>query len=152
MNINGVIYTDGREVTVTPLQFIIGRSEYLLKGITRIRFLTLKANKATSILLIILGMVMTLVGALQLITPELIPFNYSDFLTPNTIAFYGGIVLMIAGIIWLITIHDKFAVRITTAEGDKDAVVSKNRDYVQQIISALRDAMISYQRREDVIV
>ena len=152
MNINGVIYTDGREVTVTPLQFIIGRSEYLLKGITRIRFLTLKANKATSILLIILGMVMTLVGAMQLITPELIHFNYADVITPNTIAFYGGIVLMIAGIIWLITIHDKFAVRITTAEGDKDAVVSKNRDYVQQIISALRDAMISYQRREDVIV
>ena len=152
MNSDGIIYTDGRDVTVTPFQFIIGKHEYLLEGITKIRFLTMKPNRATGILLVVLGIVLVIVGAMQLITPILVNVNMNQISTMNAVALYGGIVIALIGIILLIRMHDRYAVRITTAEGDKDAIVSENRDYVQQIISALQEAMMGYQNKGDIVI
>ena len=151
MTQDGVIYTDGREVTITPFQFIIGRTEYLLEGITKIRFLTLRARRAAPIVLLLLGIVLTILGAMYKITPGTLSVNMGAFAPADAIIFYIGIILLILGLIWLLRIHDRYSVRITTAEGDKDAIISDNRDYIQQIIDALREAMGGYQNRDKVI-
>ncbi len=151
MTQDGVIYTDGREVTITPFQFIIGRREYLLEGITKIRFLTIRAKRAAPIFTLLLGIVLTILGATYKLTPGTMNFNMGGFAPADAIIFYTGIILLILGMIWLLRIHDRYSVRITTAEGDKDAVISDNRDYIQQIIDALREAMVGYQNRDNIV-
>ncbi len=151
MTQDGVIYTDGREVTITPFQFIIGRTEYLLEGITKIRVLTIRARRAAPIVFLLVGIMLTILGATYKITPGTMNMNMGSFAPADAFIFYSGMVLLVFGMIWLLRIHDRYSVRITTAEGDKDAIISDNRDYIQQIIDALREAMVGYQNRDNIV-
>ena len=136
----GVIYTDGREVKVTPYQLIVGSKEYLLDGITKIRFLTIHQSKFPPIFLMLLGLGGIVCGWLNVFTGD--PVNIGSYsMAINQLCDLAGVFLLLTGAIWLAVLHDRYAVRITTAEGEKDAVVSKRRDYISQIVSALHEAV-----------
>jgi len=142
MTQDGVIYTDGREVKVTPYQFIVGKTEYLLEGITTIRLFIIRGNKLPAIILILLGMGGILAGWRQLLAGEIDSATAgTHVLTYNQLAIYGGAILFVLGALLFALVQDKYAVRITTAEGEKDAVVSTKKDYINQIVSALREAV-----------
>lgn len=142
MTQDGVIYTDGREVTVTPYQFIVGKTEYLLEGITTIRLFTLRGNKLPAIVLILLGIMGVLAGWKQLFSGAINSAQAgTHVVTFNQLVVYGGIILFVMGALWFALVQDKYAIRITTAEGEKDAVVSTKKDYINQIVSALREAV-----------
>ena len=132
---DGVIYTDGHDVKVTPHQLIVGKTEYLLAGVTAIRLVTLRGNKMPPILFILLGIAGIVVGWKQLLSGAI-----SAGITLNQLAVYAGAILFILGALWFGLVHDKYAVRITTAAGEKDAVVSTKKDYINQIVSALQEA------------
>jgi len=137
-----VIYTDGRDITVTPYQFIVGKTEYLLEGITAIRFFTIRGNKIPAILFVLLGIAGVLTGWKQLFSGAINSAQAgAHVVTFNQLAIYGGIILFVLGALWFALIQDKYAVRITTAEGEKDAVVSPKKDYINQIVSALQEAV-----------
>ena len=138
-----VIYTDGHRVKVTPYQFIVGKVEYLLEGIIKIRFLTIRGNKWPGIFLAVVGVIGFVCGWLGLFYREAV-YAGDTLLNLNQIAIYAGGALFLIGLIWLIIVRDKYTVRITTAEGDKDAVVSRKKDYIQQIVNALYQATGAY--------
>ncbi|HYG04251.1 MAG TPA: DUF6232 family protein, partial [Chryseosolibacter sp.] len=60
--------------------------------------------------------------------------------TGNMLALWAGLALFLVGAIALAVSREKYAVRIVTAEGEKDAVVSTKREYVAQIVNALNRA------------
>ena len=143
METEPVIYTDGHEVKVTPTKLIVGKREYLLAGVTAFRLQIIKASKAVPFLLLLLGIAGIIAGLLHALPPDLVnPVNFNGkTLTANELAAIAGGVLLLIGVIWMMIEHDRYAVQITTAEGDKDVLMSAKRDYVDQIVTALSVAL-----------
>jgi len=50
------------------------------------------------------------------------------------------------GLIVMVIVRERYAVRIATAEGEKNAVVSNKKEYIAQIVNALNEAF----HRDDV--
>jgi hypothetical protein len=58
----------------------------------------------------------------------------------STIALVIGALIAFIGVLLLGLIRPRYAVRIATAEGEKDVVVSSKKEYIQQIVDALNSA------------
>jgi cytochrome c biogenesis protein CcdA len=142
MDAEPVIYTDGHGVKVTPHHFIVGNTDYRVEGITSARLFTVRDGGGFAIFLIVLGLIGIAAGFLNAFYPNTITNLEigSTALDTQQVAIIIGTVLILFGIIILAFTHDKYAVRITTAEGIKDALVSSKKDYVSQIVAALHVA------------
>ena len=140
---DSVLYTDGHGVKVTPRQFIVNNIEYFLDGITDVKFLTIRPSKIPAVLILLLGLAAIVTGALKLWPYDLFqPLVIGSLLlTVNMVIIYAGILLLLIGVIWLAAVHDKYAVRIRTAEGEKNAIVSTKRDYIAKIFDAIEEAL-----------
>jgi len=137
------IYTDGHGIKITPASFIVGKTSYRMDGIINARINMIKATLAPAILLIILGIAGLVTGMMKLYgAVAMEPFYIGETaIDANRLAIITGFILAIAGIICAAMLRDKYTVHITTAEGEKDPVVSKSKDYVTQIVNALQDAL-----------
>ncbi|HWA35517.1 MAG TPA: DUF6232 family protein [Cyclobacteriaceae bacterium] len=140
-----VLYTDGHDVTVTDSRLQVRKRWYQLSGITRHNFSILRPDKFPAILLLVAGSAIEVVGA-----ADLIPVNWMSrvnvfglSVTANQIAMVSGIVLLLigAGVMW--SLKERYAVSITTAEGERNVVVSERKEYISQIIHALNEAFFS---------
>ena len=65
------------------------------------------------------------------------------WINANDIAVFGGGMLAVAGILIAILVKPKYAVRISTAEGESNVVVSRHQEYIRQIIDGLNRAFIA---------
>ncbi len=142
METERVIYTDGHDVKVTSSRLIVRKSEYRLNGITGFRLFAIKANKAVPVVLILLGLAALVAGLMKVFPLDaMTPVNAGGKLIDiNDIAAILGGLFFLAGIILMIAVQDRYAVQITTAEGNKNVILSSKRDYVNQIIAALTTA------------
>ena len=140
-----VFYTDGHEVTVTDTTFKVNKKEYKLLGITRHGFLTIKPHRAPGIFIMIIGLLVLLIGALELLPAS----NFQDvrimnrWINANDLAVFGGSVITAIGLLLALLVKPKYAVRISTAEGESNAVVSQHQEYIRQIIDGLNRAFIA---------
>ncbi len=137
-----VLYTDGHDVMVTDSTFHVKKQEYRLNGITRCAMMVQQPKRAPGIVLVLLGLGLAAMGFLGVFKPDMFPdvrIDNADY-TMNTLALWGGGFFVIIGMIWLAVIREKYAVRIATAEGEKDAVVSTQKEYVFQIVEAINNA------------
>jgi len=140
---DNVLYTDGHDVKVTSNRLIVGSAQYLIAGILNARMNLIKANVAGAVVLLIVGLLAVGAGYLHYFTDTPIGDTVigSMPLTANLLAVIIGAVLVLASIIWMIASHNRYAVHITTAEGDKEPLVSTKRDYVAQIVAAINKAI-----------
>jgi hypothetical protein len=140
-----VFYTDGHEVTVTDTTFKVNKKEYKLLGITRHGLFTIKPHRAPGIFIMIIGLLVLLIGAYQLLPAGSVQDVriINRWVGANDLAVIAGGLLTIAGLLYAILIKPKYAVRISTAEGESNAVVSKQQEYIRQIIDGLNRAFIA---------
>jgi hypothetical protein len=140
-----VFYTDGHEVTVTDTTFKVSRKEYKLLGITRHGFLTIKPHRAPGIFVFIIGLLVLLIGALELLPAETVEGVrfMNGYISANDLAVFFGSLTAAAGLLFAVLVKPKYAVRISTAEGESNAVVSKHQEYIRQIIDGLNRAFIA---------
>lgn len=145
MNTDKVYYTDGHDVVVTSSTLKVHNKEYLLPGITRHGLSTLKPVRAPGLFLFIIGMLVVVIGAYQLIPPGYIENTLimDRWVTVNDWAILFGAILALTGLLIATLVKTKYAVRIATAEGESDVVVSKHREYIRQIIEGLNKAFLS---------
>jgi hypothetical protein len=140
-----VFYTDGHEVTVTDTTFKVNNKEYKLLGITRHGFLTIKPHRAPGIFVFIIGLLVLVIGALELLPAE----TFGDvrfmnaYVSANDVAVFTGSLIAAAGLLFAVLVKPKYAVRISTAEGESNAVVSRQQEYIRQIIDGLNRAFIA---------
>jgi hypothetical protein len=135
-----VLYTDGRDVVVTDSALKIRNTSYRLNGITKLCMWTIRPHRWPGILLITLGLLAAISGYLNLLPAEA-NVNVDDgYLGANMLAMYVGAALILIGIIALAFSKERYAVRIATAEGEKNAIVSTRRDYIAQIVDAIHSA------------
>lgn len=138
-----VIYTDGRDVTVTDSKFQVKNHEYKLNGITRCVLYVMKPERTPGILFLLVGLGLIVCGFLNVFTPNLFPdisFGNNTF-TANVVASWLGASLALVGILIIAVVKERYAVRIATAEGEKDAVISSKKEYVTQIVDAINQAV-----------
>jgi hypothetical protein len=145
MNTDKVYYTDGHDVTVTSSTLKVHNKEYLLPGITRHGLSTLKPQRAPGLFLFIIGMLIVVIGAYQLIPPGYVDSVYimNRLVTANVWAIIIGATIGLAGLLTAMLVRPKYAVRIATAEGENDVVVSPHREYIRQIIEGLNKAFVA---------
>lgn len=145
MNTDKVYYTDGHEVTVTSSTLKVHNKEYRLPGITRHGLSTLKPQRAPGLFLFIIGMLVVVIGAYGLVPPGLIENREiaNRWVTANDWAIVIGAAIALAGLMTAVLVKPKYAVRIATADGENDVVVSKQREYIRQIIEGLNKAFVA---------
>ena len=135
-----VIYTDGRDVTVTDSALKVKSTSYKLSGITKVMMRTIHPDRWPGVLLLLLGLAAAVLGFLNMVPADMSLRTDSGMVDSNTLAIWVGIGLALIGIIILVSMHDRYAVRIGTAEGEKNAVVSRKREYIAQIVDAIHNA------------
>ena len=140
MTPDNVIYTDGRDVTVTDSTLKVKNTSYKLSGITKLTLWTIRPDRWPGILLLLLGVTAMVLGFMSLLPAEMNLETDSGAVSSNTLAVWIGIGLTVIGILILASAHERYAVRIGTAEGEKNAVVSTKREYIAQIVDAINRA------------
>jgi hypothetical protein len=135
-----VIYTDGRDVMVTDSAFKVKNTSYSLSGITKLSFWTIRPERWPGILLLLLGVAAAMLGFLDKVPADMSIQTGSGMISSSTVAVWAGLFLAVAGLLSLIFAHERYAVRIGTAEGEKNAVVSRRREYIAQIVDAVHSA------------
>ena len=137
-----VIYTDGHDVTVTDSTLQVNKITYKLNGIVKHGLYILRPQRLPGVLMVIIGLIVMFAGLLKLVPSAWI----NDAIIANTLVSGSTIALMIGGLIAFIGVlllgitRQRYAVRIATAEGEKDVVVSSRKEYIQQIVDALNAA------------
>jgi hypothetical protein len=145
MNTDKVYYTDGHDVVVTSSTLKVHNREYRLPGITRHGLSTLKPQRAPGLFLFIIGMLIVVIGAYRLVPPGFLQNTYmmDRVVTANDWTVILGAIIALAGLMIAMLVRTKYAVRIATAEGECDVVVSKHREYIRQIIEGLNKAFVA---------
>lgn len=138
------LYTDGRDVVVTQSTFQTKKTLYSLKGITDFGLEVLRPKRLPGFIVLLVGLLIAANGYFYFIPLSFfeffrIPIRYA---TSNFQILIGGGIACI-GIALMLLLQKRYAVRIETAEGKKDAVVSRSKEYVYQILSAIRKAKAS---------
>lgn len=138
-----VLYTDGRDVTVTESKLQVKNHEYELKGITKFGLFIRRPDRLPALLLITIGLVIAACGWLSLIPPSTMQDVKvgNSYLGVNGLALWTGGVFIVLGLILSIFTKERYSVRISTAEGEKDAIVSSKKEYISQIVNALNRAI-----------
>jgi hypothetical protein len=135
-----VIYTDGHEVTVTSSDFKVRNTGYKLNGIIKHGLMRLRANRIPGIILFILGGVMIKL-ALSEFFPSSMNIQMGDTLIlSNVAAAWVGVGIALIGTVLILAVRERYAVRIATAEGEKNVIVSSRKEYISQIVDALNEA------------
>ena len=135
-----VIYTDGRDVTVTDSTLKVKSTSYLIRGITKLSLWTIKPNRWPALLLMLLGIIAIVCGWLGVIPASLDIQTNNGVFDGDILALWAGAGLLLLGILVLAFSKERYAVRIATAEGEKNAIVSDRREYIAQIVDAMNRA------------
>lgn len=135
-----VIYTDGRDVVVTDSTFTVKNASYRLNGITKLAFWTIRPDRWPAVLLTLIGLISAVCGYMTLLPHAWIYEMNDQLISANAIALWAGVALFVLGILIMAMTREKYAVRIATAEGEKNAIVSSKRDYISQIVDAIHSA------------
>lgn len=145
MNTDKVYYTDGHEVIVTSSALKVHNKEFLLPGITRHGLSTLKPQRAPGLFLFIIGMLIVVIGAYGFVPPGTVETMVigNRRVTANDWAVFIGAIIALGGLLIAVLVKPKYAVRIATAEGENDVVVSRQREYIRQIIEGLNKAFVA---------
>jgi hypothetical protein len=143
MKTENILYTDGHHVTVTNTYFKVDKSLYQLKGITHHGFLIIRPERLPALLIVLLGIMMVVLGISQLIPESFTIKIFSVEMTTNQAAGGLGLTLFAVGCVVLSLMRERYAIRIATAEGEKNVVISRKKEYVTLILDALNHAFIN---------
>lgn len=141
MTADKVFYTDGHSVTINDKGFIIKKKQYRLPGILGFQFRTIKPMRTPGLIVALIGTCIALAGAMPLVanyTPELMIIGMQ--VASHYLIVALGLITFIVGVSSIILVKPRYAVHISTAEGENDVIISPQREYIRQIVDALTRA------------
>ncbi len=126
---------------VTEIEIQVRGKHYDLDGITKHNFSIIRPTRISVILLLVAGGLLTIMGGANLVDLETgLPWLTID---ANVLALWSGILIMLLGTLRIWSARERYAVSITLADGEKNLVVSRNKEYITQIVHALNDAFFA---------
>jgi hypothetical protein len=147
MKTEGVLYTDGHNVTVTYSTIQVKKKWYSLRGITKHNFSILSPIRFHYVLMLIAGLILSIAGLMDLMPASARGWGITligIWISVNELAFYSGILVTLLACLLMLFVPERYAVTITTAEGEKNVVVSNRKEYIYQIICALNEAFLAH--------
>lgn len=126
-------------------------SFYKLSNITQHELAVLRPQRIPTIILMVVGIAIFLSGTLNVIPESWNPnVNILGFtILVHSLLMAGGILFLCAGIALLIMQKEKYAVHITTPEGEKNVVISHSRDYIKDVVYGLNRAYLDRKHKPD---
>jgi len=145
MNTEKVLYTDGHEVTVTESIFQVKKTMYQLKGIIHHDFLVLYPPRIPALTTMLIGALTIFMAALHWQPIRALPTTHllSAEISGTNTAVITGCLLILIGVMLLIAAKVRYAIRLETAEGARNVLISKRKEYVAQVLEALNKAFLS---------
>jgi hypothetical protein len=142
METETILYSDDHHVKVTNTYFKVNKSQYPLTEITNHGFLIIRPERLPSLVVIVLGVALLFSGFLNLL-PESFSFKMFSMEISSSAAASGfGVTLLVVGAVALIFMRVRYAIRIATAKGETNVIVSGKKEYVNLILDALNRAFI----------
>lgn len=143
--VDKVLYSDGTVVTVTERMLQVKKTGYDLKGITKYGLSILQPVRIPWLVVLAVGIAMAVAGTIGTIPSTWMAERYLDeiLVTGNLVAMLLGSVLVMLSIGFLLSLSERYAVSITTADGEHNVVVSRHKEYVTCIVNALNSAFFS---------
>jgi hypothetical protein len=133
---------------VSDAGFKVKNNLYQLNGITRHGFSIVSPHRAPYAALLFIGALVFICGAFNIL-----PSSWHQHVTilgfpivVNAVVMTSGSILFGLGMLIMLRLREKYAVRIFTAEGEKNVVVSPSREYISQIIDALNRAFLDLMK------
>lgn len=140
-----IFYADAHHhVIVTDSAFIVKNKEYRIPGIRNHDLKMIRPFRVPGLIFVMAGTFLVLSGTFHVVSfwfiPDVTVFSW-------TIGAYGwaiiaGSLLLLAGLVMNIMMKPRYALHISTDEGENDVIVSPKREYVKQIIDALNRAFM----------
>ena len=114
-------------VRITSVRAIFDSKTYVMANITSVATGETPANRTPGMTIAIIGFIMLVVCASLHITG---------------VAIAGGVMLGL-GILGAVIAKPTYHVKITSASGEAEPISSKDKEYIDSIVSALNEAIIS---------
>jgi len=115
-----ITFYQDTNVQVTQSRFITNSKTYAMRNISSVHIFEIVKSRKLPVVLIAIGLAML----------------FSD-----DARMFGFFIIALGGLILAFT-KNEFAVRISTNAGEVNSIVAKDRDYIQNIVNALNDAIV----------
>ena len=138
-------YQDG-SVLITNTRAVLGAKTYAMANITSVSMKVIPADYTISIVVGLIGLFITAcAGCVSLFGFAGLDLNSSSSAGPLVLGVVIGLFGVCgigAGIALAFLAKPTYAVRIGSASGEGNVLASKDRDYIQKIITAMNEAII----------
>ena len=137
-----LLYTDRNGVSVNKYTLKVKKEAYPLKDIIKHKLSIIRPARLPGVLLLVMGAGLGLCSAITPVTrPEIIVAG--NYFALNATILYLGLFFMALGIFRILFVRKRYALRIATQGGERNAVVSAKKEYILKLIHTLNDTFES---------
>ncbi|WP_330985536.1 MULTISPECIES: DUF6232 family protein [Enterobacterales] len=118
-------YRNGN-VSITNARFLVGSTTYAMNGVTSVKRGQTDPSKMGPIIMAIIGVIMVFVAA-------------------SILAKLFGVaiaVIAVIAVVWFRAIKPDYMVYLNSASGESQALASKNKHYIDDVINSLNNAIV----------
>ncbi|MBL0741451.1 DUF6232 family protein [Chryseolinea lacunae] len=114
------VFFQDANVTITQSRFVTQAKTYAMNNISSVCLYRIKRSKGLQLFLLIAGLLLIIGESTRV----------------------AGIVMALVGLVLLFLLKDSYSVRINSNSGEADGYISKDRNYILQIVNAVNDAIV----------
>lgn len=115
-------YRNGN-VSITNARFLVGSTTYAMNGVTSVKRGQTDPSKMGPIIMAIIGVIMVFVAA-------------------SILAKLFGVAIAVIAVVWFRAIKPDYMVYLNSASGESQALASKDKHYIDDVINSLNNAIV----------
>jgi hypothetical protein len=127
-------YSDNNGIRITPTRLIIpgknkkeGPSTYTMANITSVKTEKVNPIRWGGIIVALIGIFLIIIG-----------------INSHSTSYFiiSGVAILCIGLAWAILVKPTYHLKISSASGESDALWSKEKGYIERIVTAINEAII----------
>jgi hypothetical protein len=122
LNMKEISFFENNSVIVTQTRFIVGHKVTEIKNISSVKVEVLRSYRKIQVIVMLIGFLLMFFKELRI----------------------AGFVVFGATFLFMCLMEEKFTVRVNTNSGETDTLVSKDKEYIEQVAKAINSAMWTY--------
>lgn len=137
-------FTDGNSVVVTNSSLQVKNAVYPLANIYSHKVSVVSPKRVSSTIFMGIGILVFICGAMNLL-PSTLTGSTSILgftIIKNALIMVTGIAILLCAMVIMFLLKEKYVVSLSTSRGEKQIIVSRKREYVNEIIDALNHACL----------
>lgn len=119
---NEKVFLAENGITVTNTRFVVPSQIYAMSGVSSVTFGTIHPARMLPIVLAVVGLLIGIKGNMSI---------------------WGVFLCLAPGVAWLALQKTRFSVVLSTIGGEKRALVSEDRQFIERVVGALNSSVIA---------